>query len=53
MNDWNECGSCWAEFKVISDIDNVAAFCPFCGGDIEVVDEEEEEYQEDDDYDER
>lgn len=50
MEDWVECGSCQTEFKVISDIDDIVAFCPYCGADIE-IDDEEEEFEEDQDYD--
>ena len=52
MKDWVECGSCWAEFRVVSDTDELVAFCPYCGSDVEMEpDEDEEEYEEDKDYD--
>ena len=44
MKDWVECGSCQTEFKVISDIDDIVAFCPYCGADMELDDDEDEDY---------
>lgn len=44
MKDWVECGGCQTEFKVISDIDDIVAFCPYCGADIELNDDDEDEY---------
>lgn len=46
--DWIECTSCWAEFKVVSDTDELIQYCPYCGAEVEIEDEDEE--QEDDDY---
>jgi hypothetical protein len=52
MKDWVECESCLTEFRVVSDSDEVIAFCPFCGSEIECQDDdEEEEFEEDHDYD--
>ena len=49
MKDWIECNSCWAEFKVISDSDELPEFCPYCGSDIDPLDEDDED--EDNEYD--
>ncbi len=43
MKDWIECQSCWAEFKIVSDSDELPQFCPFCGGEVEHDDDEDEE----------
>ena len=52
MKDWIECQSCWSEFKVVSDTDELVAFCPYCGAEVEPEDDEgEEEFEEDEDYD--
>ena len=51
MKDWIECGSCWAEFKVVSDTDEPLQYCPYCGEQLELTDEDEEEFEEDQDYD--
>jgi DNA-directed RNA polymerase subunit RPC12/RpoP len=41
---WHECGSCTAEFRVVSDTDEPIEFCPYCGYEIvDDVDEDEEE----------
>ena len=48
MKDWVECQGCWAEFKVISDSDEPVAFCPYCGDELVLEDEEDE----DDDFEE-
>lgn len=42
---WYECGGCMAEFRVISDTDAFIEYCPFCGTEIPV---EDEEYEDDD-----
>lgn len=47
MKDWIECQSCWAEFKIISDVDQLPEFCPYCGTDIDT--DEDDDYEEDDD----
>lgn len=39
---WVECQSCWAEFRVVSDSDEVVSYCPYCGADIEHEDEDDE-----------
>jgi rRNA maturation endonuclease Nob1 len=46
MKDWIECQSCWAEFRVVSDTDEIVAFCPYCGCEVEHKDEEDEEENE-------
>lgn len=46
--DWIECTSCWAEFKVVSDVIEPAQFCPYCGADIEI--EQDDEDEDDDEY---
>ena len=48
MKDWIECQSCWAEFKIISDSDQLPEFCPYCGSVIAVDDDEDEGYEYDD-----
>lgn len=48
MKDWVECGSCWAEFRVVSDTDEPLAYCPYCGGELDLETEDEDE---DEDYD--
>jgi rRNA maturation endonuclease Nob1 len=40
---WIECQSCWTEFRVVSDTDEIVAFCPYCGCEVEHKDEDEEE----------
>lgn len=50
MNDWHYCESCDSEFKVVSDTvdqEEVIAFCPYCGTEME---EQEDEDEEDLDY---
>ena len=37
---WIECQSCWAEFRVVSDIDQSPEYCPFCS---EPIPEQEDE----------
>lgn len=51
MKDWVECESCWTEFRVVSDSDEVVGFCPYCGSEIECQDDDDEEFEEDLDYD--
>lgn len=51
MKDWVECASCLAEYRVISDTDALVSFCPYCGSEVEIIDEDEEEFEEDQDYD--
>ena len=51
MKDWVDCESCLAEFRVVSDTDEPVAFCPYCGSEVETIDEDEEEFEEDKDYD--
>lgn len=44
---WVECQSCWAEFRVVSDVDESINYCPYCGADVEATeDEEEQDYSE-------
>lgn len=50
MKDWVECESCWAEFRVVSDTDELVAFCPYCGSQVDVEDEDDD-FEEDEDYD--
>lgn len=50
MKDWVECESCWAEFRVVSDTDELVAFCPYCGSEVDVEDEDDD-FEEDEDYD--
>ncbi len=50
MKDWVECESCWTEFRVVSDTDELVAFCPYCGSEVESKDEDED-FEEDKDYD--
>jgi len=45
---WHECDSCSAEFRVVSDTDELGAFCPFCGSDIDIPAEDDEDAE---DYD--
>lgn len=40
---WIECDSCSTEFKVVSDSDDVVSFCPYCGDDIVLADEDPDE----------
>jgi DNA-directed RNA polymerase subunit RPC12/RpoP len=40
---WYECGSCLSEFRVVSDIDDPIAYCPFCGSEIEDTQDDDEE----------
>lgn len=35
MNDWIECSSCWAEFRVVHELDERVRYCPMCGGELE------------------
>ena len=32
--DWVTCGSCEAEFKVLSDSDETVSYCPYCAEEI-------------------
>lgn len=41
---WYTCSSCDAEFRVVSDSDNLIEYCPFCGTEIE-QEEDDEEYE--------
>ena len=41
--DWIECQSCWAEFKLISDVDSPISYCPYCGEPVEITDEDEDD----------
>lgn len=52
MKDWVECESCGTEFRVVSDtkVDDPVAFCPYCGEELDIADEDEE-FEEDEDYD--
>lgn len=50
MKDWVECESCWAEFRVVSDTDELVAFCPYCGSQVDAEDEDDD-FEEDEDYD--
>ena len=47
MNEWVSCPACWAEFKVISESDELISYCPFCAEAIEHTSEDNE----DEDYD--
>lgn len=47
MKDWVECESCWAEFRVVSDSDEIVSFCPFCGTEIDCSEDDEDEDYED------
>jgi len=38
---WITCNSCEEEFRVISDTGPSVDYCPFCGSDIEFVDEDD------------
>lgn len=50
MKDWVECKNCWAEFKIICDVDKMPEYCVFCASDLEL--EPDDEHDEDlDDYD--
>lgn len=51
MKDWVNCEGCWAEFRVVSDTDELVAFCPYCGEQVDSTDEDEDEFEEDKDYD--
>ena len=51
MKDWVECESCWAEFRVVSDTDELVAFCPYCGSPVDSEEDDEDE-EEDSDFDE-
>ena len=42
---WIECGSCWAEFRVVSDTDESVAFCPYCGDSLDIADDDDEEHE--------
>lgn len=39
---WYTCDSCTEEFRVVSDSVAFIEYCPFCGSDIEVTDEDED-----------
>jgi hypothetical protein len=39
---WLECKFCDREYKVLSDSMDLAEYCPFCGEQAEIEDEEEE-----------
>jgi uncharacterized paraquat-inducible protein A len=41
-DEWTTCGECESEFRVISDNHEHAAFCPFCG--YELDDQTEDEW---------
>ena len=43
---WVECQSCWAEFRVVSDCDELVQWCPYCGSEIEVESDDEDEEEE-------
>jgi hypothetical protein len=47
--DWHTCTSCEAEFKVISDTDELVEYCPYCSALIEIVEDDDEAFFEDDD----
>jgi rRNA maturation endonuclease Nob1 len=43
MKDWTTCNNCEEEYQVIGGcIDADPGFCPFCGEELEIVDEDEE-----------
>ena len=39
---WIECDSCGEEFKVVTDSFERVEFCPFCGSQLEIEEEDEE-----------
>jgi rRNA maturation endonuclease Nob1 len=41
---WIDCQSCGTEFRVVSDVDSMVSFCPFCGDSLDVDTDEEDEY---------
>lgn len=43
---WHKCNSCDAEFRIISDTDELPEVCPFCATPLE----DEEDEDEDDNY---
>ena len=47
--DWHTCTSCEAEFKVISDTDEMVEYCPYCSALIEICEDDDEAFFEDDD----
>jgi len=46
-DNWIECQSCWAEFRVVADTDHTqrVVFCPFCGSDVDAAEEDDEDYE--------
>lgn len=40
---WIECGCCGAEFRVVSDCTDGVAFCPFCGDNVDLPEDDEYE----------
>lgn len=48
MRDWMNCESCSEEYQVIGGtLGSVPGFCPFCGDEV-VVDDEDEELEDED-----
>lgn len=45
---WIDCQSCLTEFRVVSETDELVAYCPYCGGEIEHEEEDEEDQEYDD-----
>ncbi len=48
---WILCTGCGEEFRVISDAGSAVEFCPFCGNDIEDLEEDDDLNSEDVDFD--
>jgi predicted RNA-binding Zn-ribbon protein involved in translation (DUF1610 family) len=41
--DWTICPSCEEEFRIVSDNNITPMYCPYCGDELPIVDEEDEE----------
>ena len=53
MEDWVECQTCQAEFKVVAIATEYIDYCPFCGNPMEQAEEEDlplTYYEDEDDY---
>lgn len=48
---WITCDDCGEEFRVITDSHNEIQFCPLCGSDLPIIDEDDEDEDHDEDED--
>jgi len=46
MSDWHTCDVCEAEYKVVTALNSVPQYCPFCGTETDMT--EEDDWNDDD-----